>query len=174
MARTHTKMKSADLSTNTLNRLKCAGWGPSRKIDIRKYVSAFASEKVAMVAPAKTFLRTFGGLLVNYTTRANDDDVLDFSADEAVEGHGAGALHRYELILGTGSLSPIGYFDTGSCLLLMDSSGIVYGASGWRLILVGKTGVGAIESIVSGGEFEVLNEKAPSATSTQKKRVAAG
>jgi len=106
-------------------------------------------------------LSHFGGLIIPYKNLAQQDDTLDFLADEAVQGLGGHALRSYEEIVAAGRLCPIGHYAFGSCLLLMTSAGKVYGGQDLILYYVGESGQHAIENIVTGRNVEAIH---PSST----------
>jgi hypothetical protein len=129
---------------------------------MEKYRAAFAEEGLDLPVKVQKFLSLFGGLVIPYVSRENQEDTLDFCADEAVQGLGCKALRPYETIVDSGKLSPIGYFAGGTCLLMMAASAKVYGGVNWRVLYVGETGVHAIENIISGKNIKVVYDKSPS------------
>src|SRR5260370_26799155 len=95
-------------SEKTTQLLLSAGWMPNRKVALDRYRAAFAEEGLGLSPKVETFLRRFGGLVINYKTKTDQDDTLDFLADEAVEGLGGKALSSYARVIQSHGLSPIG------------------------------------------------------------------
>lgn len=146
-------------SKNTRQCLFMAGWSSSRVVPTDIYETAFAEENLLMPTSVRSFLSHFGGLIIPYKNLAQQDDTLDFLADEAVQGLGNHRLRSYEEIVGAGRLYPIGHYAFASCLLMMTSAGKVYGGQDLILYHIGQSGPHAIENIVTGRQLEPINDR---------------
>jgi hypothetical protein len=140
-----------------LSYLRNAGWSPTRHVPTAVYETAYANEKLSFVSKVKSFLSSFGGLIINYQMPNHVEDILEFEAQNAVRGMGGGALRIFEDLIQASHLSPIGHYQAGTCMLLMDENGKVFGGSDTYVCLIGKTGREAIEAILSGSEVTVLD-----------------
>jgi SUKH-3 immunity protein len=138
-------MERRIFSQKTLDCLRKASWTPQRHISLHQYEAAFHEEGVDLLDQPREFLSEFGGLVIPYENCSHQEDVLDFLADEAVQG--LGNLRGYEKIIGL-AVCPIGHYAFGNCLLMMDQLGKVYGGIDWTVSLVGESGLSAIENIL--------------------------
>jgi hypothetical protein len=152
-------VRPRDFSPKASAYLHTAGWTPSRTVDTTLYEEAFAREGLPLFPKAKSFLRRFGGLSIRYVTALQQPDVLEFQAARAVRGMGAGALEGFEELIGAGALCPIGHCFHGTCMLLMDNKGHVFGGSDETITFEGDRGEVAISNILSGVEGEILEPK---------------
>jgi hypothetical protein len=151
------KTKSGGIPQAAVSLLKKAGWNAKRVVPTSLYEQAFESEGITLLSKTKEFLSEFGGLIVPYRTIFSEEDVLEFLADQAVQGMGGDS--EFEEMIGVGPLCPIGHYLYGKYILFMDNQGRVFGGSDENVILVGKTGKEAIGNILTGVESEVLEPK---------------
>src|SRR5271166_2959759 len=121
-------------SESTLTSLRAGDWTPDRTVPTTTYSSAYDDEELTLLPRAKEFLSRFGGLTIRYRTPTGQEDVLDFRADRTVVGAGHGAIAGYEEWAHTRPLCPIGSYQFGTCMLLMDAHGQVFGGTEWSLI----------------------------------------
>lgn len=143
-------------SAATLALLGQSGWTADYRGPVDLYLECYRREALECPQAAIRFLARFGGLVVPYRTDTHQDDVLDLRADRAALGSGHGALASYEAMGTRGALCPIGSYQHGDCLLLMDGQGAVLGGTEWSLLYVGRTGEEAIERILSGAAMETV------------------
>jgi hypothetical protein len=127
-----------------------SGWWPNYHGPVDLYVAVYRDEELKFPRAARRFLDRFGGLVIQYKTKMQQDDVLEFRADRAARGSGQDTLVGYEEMAGEHPLCPIGSYSFGMCMLLMDAKARVFGGTEWSLLLVGRTGEEAIERILTG------------------------
>jgi hypothetical protein len=140
--------------------LKNAGWTPQRIVPIPLYEQAYAAEGLPLLPKTKLFLRKFGGLIIRYTTKSEQEDVLEFLAERAALGMGGSGIECFEELTGVTPLCPIGHYLFGTCMLFMDSRGQVLGGSDETVTLIGRTGQEAISNILTGVESKVVDARA--------------
>jgi hypothetical protein len=133
-----------------LEYLRKAGWTPNRAVPTSTYERAYKAESIPLLPKPKKFLREFGGLIICYVTKLRQQDVLEFLAEQAVQGIGDGGIKGFEELIGVAPLCPIGHCFFGTCLLLMDANGRVFGGSDETVVLIGKTGKQAATNILTG------------------------
>ncbi|HEV3339439.1 MAG TPA: SUKH-3 domain-containing protein [Pirellulales bacterium] len=138
--------------------LRKAGWSPTRVVPTSVYERAYENEHLRFVVEVKEFLRHFGGLIIKYKMPTKVPDVLEFEAEHAVRGMGRGALRSFEELTKASALFPIGHYQGGTCMLLMDEGGKVFGGSDTCVCLIGRTGSEAVETILTGSRVTVLDE----------------
>jgi len=142
--------------------LRKAGWTPKRVVRTSLYEEPYKAEGLSLLLKAKSFLGKFGGLIICYVTKSQQQDVLEFLAERAVQGMGNGGVEGFEELIGVAPLCPIGHYLFGTCLLLMDSRGRVFGGSDETVTFIGATGEKAISNILSGVKSNVLEPKTTS------------
>ena len=133
-----------------------AHWSPAKKSSIALYEAAYREEQLSLHSAAKRFLERFGGIIVKYSTPDDQLDVLDLCANDAVQGMGDGGLIQLERELSVHPLCPLGHFDDGTCLLVQDRLGRVYGISDELLIRAGESGEDAVNNILTGIEMPII------------------
>jgi hypothetical protein len=101
-------------------------------------------------------LREFGGLIITYALKKQQEDVLEFLAERAVQGMGGGGVKEFERLIGVCPLCPIGHYLFGTCMLFMDAKGRVFGGSDEAVTLIGNTGKEAVGKILSGAQSAAL------------------
>ncbi len=139
--------------------LRDAGWMPTRSVSVTPYSNAYAKEGLELSPVTKSFLGSFGGLLIRYAAPPGHDDVLAFTADDAVRNMGRGVLAQTEEQFGVGRLCPLGYYLYGMCLLLQAEDGKVFGLSDDRTMLIGKSGEESTDNVLSGREPQILESE---------------
>ena len=159
MAKSKNNSVTTVFSEKTAICLRLAGWSPTREVPLGIYETAFAEENLTIPTKVQSFLRHFGGLIIPYKNLAQQDDTIDFLAEEAVQGLGNQQLRSYDALVGGGHLCPIGHYAFGSCLLLMSSTGNVYGGQDMILYFVGNSGPQALENLVTGRHLEPMNQR---------------
>lgn len=157
MAKSKSEGDTKVFSEQTLKCLRSAGWSPAREVPVEVFESAFAEDNLQLPSKVRFFLSHFGGLIISYKNLAQQDDTLDFLADEAVQGLGNHALRSYEEIIAAGRVCPIGHYAFGSCLLMMTAAGKVYGGQDVILYYLGESGPHAIENIITGRNGEAIH-----------------
>jgi hypothetical protein len=135
--------------------LRRAGWKPTRSVRTSICEEAYAHEGLQLLPKPKAFLRKFGGLVIPYVTKSQQQDVLDFLAERAIRGMKHG-IKGFEKLLVTAPLCPVGHYLFGTCILLMDRKGQIFGGSDETLTRVGNTGEKAISNILGGIDAEIL------------------
>jgi hypothetical protein len=153
------KRKGYSFSARVRHYLAAAGWTSDRTVPVSVYVEAYGREGLGLSSAAKLFLRSFGGLLIRYQAASGQEDVLGFTADEAVRNMGGGILVQTEKHFAVGKLCPLGHYLWGMCLLLQADDGAVYGLLDDRRILLGKSGEESIDNILSLEEPQVLESE---------------
>jgi SUKH-3 immunity protein len=143
-------------SEGTRASLRKAGWSPRRHFDVSTIEACYAEEGIPLWPAARLFLSSFGDLVIEYKTASGGEDALDFVAREAVQGEGRGALRAYESAVNEGSLCPIGYYSMGTYMVMMTQHGKVYAASNWTILLIGSSGVEAIENVIAGKHLKLI------------------
>lgn len=128
-------------------------------VPIAPYETAYAAEGLPFPQKVKAFLRHFGGLIIRYGTPAENQDVLEFLAERAVQGMGRGGNKGFEELVGVAPLCPIGHYQYGTCILFMDRRGRVFGGSDEAVTLVGSTGEEAINNILCGIDGKILEPR---------------
>ena len=123
------------------------------------YSNAYANEGLELSAVTKSFLRSFGGLLIRYAAPPGHDDVLALTTDEAVRHMGRGVLAQTEECFGVGRLCPLGYYLYGMCLLLQADDGTVYGLCDDRTMVIGNSGEKSVDNVLSGREPRILESE---------------
>jgi hypothetical protein len=146
-------------SARTRHYLTAAGWTPDRAVPVSTYVEAYGREGLVLSSAAKMFLRNFGGLLIRYEAASGQDDVLGFTADEAVRNMGGGILAQTEQQFAVGRLCPLGHYLWGMCLVLQADDGAVYGLVDDRRVLLGKSGEESVDNVLSLEEPQVLESE---------------
>lgn len=131
---------------------------PNQPDTISRYEQAYENERLTIPPKVREFLRDLGGATFKYELRHHQEDVLDFVADRAVQGMGAG-IKCFEELIGVSPLCPIGHYLFGTCMLLMDRRGRVFGGSDTTVTLVGNSASQAIWNILSGAEADILEPK---------------
>ena len=86
--------------------LRKAGWTPQRVVATSLYEGAYELEGLSLLSKAKQFLHTFGGLIIRYITKSQQEDVLGFLAERAVQGMGGGGLEGFEELIGVSPFAP--------------------------------------------------------------------
>jgi hypothetical protein len=140
--------------------LREAGWTPTRAVATSLFEDAYSAEGLKLLPKSKKFLRQFGGLIIKYKMPNQRQDVLEFLAERAVQGMSGGGISCFEELTGVAPLCPIGHFLFGTCMLLMDRQGRVFGGSDTGVSLVGESGMQAICAILTGSEMEILEPRA--------------
>lgn len=140
--------------------LRKAGWTPTRTLPTRVYEEASKAEGRSLLPKAKQFLSKFGGLIIQYSPKSGQADVLAFLAERTIHAMDGSGLECFEELIGVSPLCPIGHYQFGTCILFMDKRGYVFGGSDETITLVGQTGEQAIENILTGVAVEVLEPKA--------------
>ena len=130
--------------------LRAAQWSPGRQVSVTAYTEAFREEGIVLLPASRSFLERFGGLIIKYETPSKQADVLEFCADDAVCGLGKGGLRQLEQLLGVHPLCPIGHYQYGTCMLVQDEKGRVFGVSDETTTFIGESGEASIEHILSG------------------------
>jgi hypothetical protein len=129
--------------------LRAAQWLPGGHADVARYEAACEAEGVSLLPATRDFLRRYGGLVIKYEDSLRQTDVLEFCADDAVRGMGIGGLRQVERLLDVRPLCPIGHYQYGTCMLLQDEGGRVFGVSDDTTTFLGESGEEAIENILS-------------------------
>jgi len=153
------KTGASAFSPFALAYLREAGWMPKRAVPTLLYEKAYKAEGISLLLKAKMFLRQFGGLIIRYVTKSQQQDVLEFLAERAVQGMGGGGIEGFQELIDVGPLCPIGHCFFGTCLLMMDGKGRVFGGSDEAVTFIGATGEEAISKILSDVESEVLESR---------------
>jgi hypothetical protein len=138
--------------------LRGAGWEPGRVVSVGPYIAAYRAEKIPWTNQVEEFLTEFGDLIIEYPTRFERKDVLEFCAQRAAQGIGPDGLKGFEELSGRQSLCPLGHYQSGTCLLLMAAKGDVLGGTDEVLTLIGNTGKNAIGNILTGAEPQVIGQ----------------
>jgi hypothetical protein len=146
-----------------LTYLRKAGWMPSRLVPTALYEEAYTAEGLSLLPKVKMFLSRFGGLIISHVTKSQQHDVLEFLAERAVRSMGNGGIEGFEELIGVTPLCPIGHCSFGTCILLMDRRGQVFGGSDETVTFVATTGEEAISNILSGVESQILEPRISSA-----------
>ena len=146
-------------SRRTERDLRAAKWLPGRKVDGSIYERAYQEEDALLLPTSRDFLSRYGSLIIPYEDHAGNRDVLEFCADDAVRGMGSGGLHQVERLLGVCPLCPIGHYQFGTCMLLQDATGRVFGVSDDATSFLGASGEEAIENILSGREPRMIRSE---------------
>lgn len=144
------------LSDTSQRVLRLAKWTPERRVDVAPYRAAFAAEGLTLPPAVEKFLEQFGSLVIKYEVRSGQTDVLEFCADDAVKNVGRVAIALLEKELLARHLSPIGHYQYGTCMLLQDELGRVFGVTDDATIIVGASGEEAVEKILSGATITLL------------------
>lgn len=153
--------RESPFSKATQRLLRVAKWTPQRQKPTAVYKSAYQEEGATFSSATERFLKRFGGLTIHYPTGAGQPDVLEFCADDAIRGVGRTALTQLERLVGVAHLCPIGHYQYGTCMLLQDERGRVFGVSDDTLTRVGESGEEAIENILSNKEVLILRQELP-------------
>ena len=139
--------------------LRAAGWLPIRERNTPVYETAYQDEGVSLLPATHDFLRRYGGRVIRYEDQSKNLDILEFCADDAVRGMGGGGLRQVERLLDVRPLCPIGHYQYGTCMLLQDETGRVFGVSDDTTVFLGDSGEEAIENILSGREPQLLRSE---------------
>jgi len=79
--------------------LRKAGWTPKRIVPTALYEQAYASEGLPFLPKTKQVLREFGGLIIRYVTKSQEEDVLEFLAERAALGMGGSGIECFEELI---------------------------------------------------------------------------
>lgn len=139
--------------------LRIAKWTPDRAVSTALYEESFAIANIPLLPQAKEFLARFGGLVIPYVTKSQQQDVLEFCAERTVQGMGGGGIECFEELIGVAPLCPIGHYSFGTVMLFMDSRGWVFGGSDELVTFIGLSGDEAVENILTGADSKILEPK---------------
>lgn len=150
--------------------LRAARWSPQRRLIVTAYEAAYEKEGFSLHAAARRFLQRFGGLIIKYQTTADQPDVLDFCADDAVRGMGSGGLAQIERLLGIRPLCPLGHYQHGTCMLLQAGDGRVFGVADDTVTRLAKSGEEAVNNILANLDVELIQSAVASRRSRKGSR----
>lgn len=147
-----------EFSRETLELLQQAGWSEERIVDIGEYEKNLKSEGYLIHAVIVDFLKRFGGLRLVYphhrVPQHNDEFIIDPSV-AAADIYPEKVTEDYSERVGM-PLCVIGEAFSRHMTVMMASDGKVYAGYDDTLILVGNSGVDAIEAFCRGGEMPEL------------------
>ncbi len=105
----------------------------------------------------KNFLKEFGGLIIrhpHFKLKASVEEV-HFNPIVAIPGIYREKVEEYEEAMGM-KLALIGEAETGHMFLLLAENGAVFGGYDGSLILLGKSGYEAIQTLCDGSSAETV------------------
>ncbi len=129
-----------------------SGWFEQRKVNTSEYAQMLKSEGYPVHASVIDFLSCFGGLRVIHPHHRVPQEKDVFCLDPAVGIEGICAervFEEYELRVGT-PLCIIGNALRDYMTLLMDAEGKVYAGYDECLVMIGDSGIDAIEALCRG------------------------
>lgn len=147
-----------DFSQRTLEVLYKAGWSEERFVDTSEYEKRLKLEGYPIYEVVVDFLKSFGGLRLVYPHFRVPQEQDEFIIDPilaAADIYAENVTEDYSERVGT-ALCVIGEAFSRHMTVMMASDGKVYAGYTDVLILVGNSGVDAIEALCRGQEMSQI------------------
>lgn len=146
-----------ELSSTSLKILQQAGWHRGREVPVDEYEKANQELKLAFGTTAREFLRSVGGLTIDFPHFADPLHLsqCSFNSKAACDNANVFGIRRYEAYLGE-SLTIVGELSDGPITILVAESGKVFGGYEMDLISFGTSPSLAINNLCEGKELDVV------------------